>query len=134
MDGKCFISDKEKKAAPEYLKVCGEIEIKQNVKKTIYTSNVGEIEDGHFVDNILACKSGFALYFYIDGKTHDETHKKQNAMVCVTVKGVEIESDKCIIRYTKGGEEEFVYGKDIDDELDSKNDLVHSYVKEGNED
>ena len=75
MDGKCFILDKQKKAVPDYLKVCRDIEIKQNFITTIYTSNAGEIEDGHFVDNILACKSGFALYFYLDGKTHDETGK-----------------------------------------------------------
>ena len=78
----------------EYLKVCG----KFNDDKTIVsTSDIGELEDGSFVADALACKSGFTLYF--------DNHQR-----CVTIKGVEKYDTKCLIRYTIGNEEEeFIY-------------------------
>lgn len=94
LEDKCFASQSKGKRAPDYLKVCGEISIKGNEKNFISTSDVGQIEDGHFVDNILACKSGFALYFYLDNSTRDRTENKEKkmAMLCVTVKGSKINS------------------------------------------
>ena len=78
----------------DYLKVCGKL----NDDKTIAsTSDIGELEDGSFVADFLACKSGFALYFDNQGKEYQR---------CVTIKGVEEYNPKCLIRYTIGNEEE----------------------------
>lgn len=95
----CFNKTSDNKFySSEYLKVCG----KFNDDKTIVsTSNIGELEDGSFVADALACKSGFTLYFDNQGKEYQR---------CVTIKGVEEYDSKCLIRYTIGNEEEeFIY-------------------------
>ena len=114
---KCFISTPRKKStSPDYMKVCGKINIENNKIESISTSDFGKIDDGNFVEDEKACKSGFALYFYINGNTYGTTDM-DTGKICVNVKGVEIgdKLDDCIIRYTKGTEEEFIYNKDDDD-------------------
>lgn len=116
MDDKCFVSTPKKKStSPDYLKVCGKIELDNNKKQSISTSNFGEIEDGNFVEDEKACKSGFALNFFLNGNTQTTTNM-DFAKLCVTVKGVELgaSNNDCIIRYTKGSEEEFIYKDDAD--------------------
>ena len=131
MDGKCFASTPKKKStSPDYLKVCGKIELDNNKKQSISTSNFGEIEDGNFVEDEKACKSGFALNFFLNGKTQKTTNMDL-AKLCVTVKGVELgaSNNDCIIRYTKGSEEEFIYkdDADMDHDLYSSNGFKDCY-------
>ena len=72
----------------------------------IQSAYVGTIEDGNFVFDETACKSGFALYFYGDGNlknpytsnTYDYMYKR-----CVTLRDIEVlSSQSCKISYSIG--------------------------------
>ena len=88
-------------AYPDYMKVCGEIELdadNNDYKKTSINS-IGSVSDGKFVEVLLACKSGFALNFYSDGETTSSTstgiYRK-----CVQYNGIEYKKGgTCKIKY-----------------------------------
>ena len=71
----------EKYSPPNANKECGKIvsfaDNPLNTEKGIYYVNKkgfvypGEVEDGEYVTEDYFCKSGFALYFFKDGKTED---------------------------------------------------------------
>ena len=70
-------------------------------------SDFGLIDDNILVKDVLACKSGFALYF---NKNKETVTNFSMSQVCVTVKGVEKdENSRYVIRYSKGSEIEFIY-------------------------
>ena len=77
--------------------------------------SVGEVEDGDFVTDDKYCKSGFALYFYLNGKVTnpgevdtDTTHPQDtNYMFLRCVTPIKINPDRKIITYKIGeGNEE----------------------------
>ena len=66
-------------------------------------SDIGTVEDGHFVQNPLACKSGFALYFFGNGKLTKTTGIENMYPYCVTIK--EFISSNEVVYSISGGEE-----------------------------
>ena len=97
-----YLNSYKKTTSPDYMKVCGKINIENNKIESISTSDFGKIDDGNFVEDEKACKSGFALYFYINGNTYGTTDM-DTGKICVNVKGVEIgdKLDDCIIDILK---------------------------------
>lgn len=86
-DGICYEEKREKNAVPTIKysspvpnKICGKLAFlddpNDNMKGIYYVSTYeyvykGEVEDGEYVTDEELCKSGFALYFYKDGKSRD---------------------------------------------------------------
>lgn len=86
-DGICYEATRKKNAAtefkyssPEPNKICGKLTFaddpNDNMKGIYYINKMeyvykGEVEDGEYVNDQELCKSGFALYFYKDGKSKD---------------------------------------------------------------
>ena len=135
MVGKCYNKEEvenlpvEKAAFPDYLKVCGEESVAKigstnNYEKKSVTSNyIGSVDDGKFVEDITACKSGFALNFYGDKKTTlsaGETTGNQFKM-CVTVNEVLPYDSNCFINYTLG-ENSYIYN--AEKMVSSSDDLI----------
>ena len=115
MEGMCFKAEDaegailEKKAFPEYFKVCGENSLEYNAGtyriKNTSTNYIGSVDDGKFVEDIRACKSGYALLFYGDGnitKPENENSDGNMFKMCVTINQVEIYDSACYINYTIG--------------------------------
>ena len=71
-------------------------------------SDIGTVEDGHFVQNPLACKSGFALYFFGNDKLTKTTGIANMYPYCVTIKEF-ISSNE--VFYSISGGEEKVYNQ-----------------------
>ena len=92
----------EKIAYPDYMKVCGEIELdaeNNNDFKKASINSIGSVSDGKFVFEEMACKSGFALKFYSDGKTKDTT-ATDIYLKCVEYNGIEYKKvGTCKIKY-----------------------------------
>ena len=98
--------------ASDYFKVCGKISFKTttllNNKGTKYevikieSAYIGTVEDGEFVLNSRACKSGYALPFYPDKTLNDPSVDGINQMFlkCVTVNDIDyVSSSVCTIKY-----------------------------------
>lgn len=43
--------------------------------KSIELTSIGEVEDGEFVTDEKYCKSGFALYFFLNGEIENPGQK-----------------------------------------------------------
>ncbi len=92
-----------------YLKISGKLHVKEvgnnyEVEK-IEESAIGSVPNGEFVFDELACDSGFALYFYGDGKLEDPHSNSNRHMFkkCVTVNSIHrISSRECRITYDDG--------------------------------
>ena len=106
MKNNCFLNEgTEKRAFPDYFKVCGIQTIEKNqesgtyINKKTITSYIGSVEDGNFVEDERACKHGFALYFYGDKKTDTPENENPTNLFkrCVLVNEVD---DNCNIKYT----------------------------------
>ena len=121
--GKCLHSESGSRIFPEYLKVCGRIEIDKptgNLKtytpKIVNTSDIGEVDEYEIVEDERACKTGYALYFYGNkelNKPGDEASISNMFKRCVNF----IESKKlgngCRIKYSLGDEKEYIYNSNI---------------------
>ena len=111
MKDKCSLDSDMKFLSYEYLKVCGELNKDQTLASI---SDFGKVDDGKIVGDVLACKSGFALYFY-DGKNIqiDSNNPNIPLPVCVTAKYAEKDdNNKCIIGYIIGDDEkESIYSE-----------------------
>ena len=111
MKDKCSLDSDMKGLSYEYLKVCGELNKDQTLASI---SDFGKVDDGKIVGDVLACKSGFALYFY-DGKNIqiDSNNPNIPLPVCVTAKYAEKDdNNKCIIGYIIGDDEkESIYSE-----------------------
>lgn len=132
-DGICYEETRKKNAAsefkfspPEPNKICGKLTFADDPNdsmKGIYYINKkeyvykGEVEDGEYVLDEKLCKSGFALYFYKDGKSKDPKDSNtlaSNTMYLMCVTPISINSklsttysvDECSINYkiTENGE------------------------------
>ena len=104
MKDKCYFETNNTKFtcfSYDYLKVCGKLDID---KKISLNSDLGIYEDGEFVGDALACKSGFTLFL-------NENNNNKLFPVCVTITHVEKDGNSCIIRYTKGDNNELFYDK-----------------------
>ena len=99
---------------PDYFKVCGEITFGSTTladnkgvvyyPKTIESAYIGTIEDGKYVYDALACKSGYALPFYPGSSLNDPSllsnNKNRMYLRCVSVNGIDNKrNNKCIIKY-----------------------------------
>ena len=74
--------------------------------KEIVFSDIGSVEDGDFVFDENACKSGFALYFYGNGELNKPHDGNYNYLYkrCVTLEDVEVVDDQeCKIKYSLNG-------------------------------
>ena len=105
-------------------KECGKLILEDDPRseeKGIYYLNKreyvyeGEVEDGEYVSHRRFCKSGFALYFYKDGKTEDPRDTTANTasntlyLRCVTPISVFTDaSGQCSINYKINGNEEIL--------------------------
>jgi len=95
----CSLVSEGNEAYPDYMKVCGEIELDDdsNAVTKIKMDSIGSVSDGKFVKNLLACKSGFALNFYSDGNTDAGT---DIYLKCVQYNGIEYKKgNSCKINY-----------------------------------
>lgn len=65
----------------------------------------GEVEDGEYVNDVTLCKSGFALYFFKDGKSEDPRDESETSsyntmyLRCVTPISVSEKNAECFINY-----------------------------------
>lgn len=99
---------------PDIFKVCGEITFKPNTlpdnKGTYYyplkieSTYIGTVEDGKFVGDAFACKSGYALPFYPDSNlkdpSSDPSYRNGMYLRCVKVNEIDnVHEDKCTIKY-----------------------------------
>ena len=91
---------------PGYLKVKGEIEFKKdsnNLYSSISTKSdyIGTVPKGKFVEDEMACETGFALNFYPDGNLKDPAlggyYNSRTYKKCVEVNSVD--SENCVITY-----------------------------------
>ena len=109
MNGLCYLYKNigSIHAYPDYMKICGEImfdteENNYGHLKTA-TNSIGSVKDGKFVDDELACESGFTLDFYPNGATtldSSSTIPNTKYKRCVTYDGVEYKKNGyCIIKY-----------------------------------
>ena len=109
MTNLCFNYDKDTstttEAWPDYNKIPGNIVLDDEdngyQKLKVSADSIGSVKDGDFVENELACKSGFALNFYADNTLETPTspvypiYKK-----CVQFSGFELKGPYCNIKYT----------------------------------
>ena len=112
--------------SPPWTKLYGKISFNQSEPEnnngkvykvnTIESAYLGTIEDGEYILDTEACKSGYALYFYPDGNLNDtyigttSSYKNKMYKRCVTVQSIDRENrNSCKIRYTIGGGEEHIY-------------------------
>ena len=111
MEDKCLITTNEgttTKAYPDYFKLCGNQTIvkssDQYELKNTSMNYIGSIEDGLFVEDQKACKSGYALLFYGDKNiTQPENDEEDNMfLMCVTVNEVQKDNSNCYIKYSIG--------------------------------
>ena len=96
---------------PDYLKARGKITFNETTDTTgkiyepskIEYSDIGTVEDGEFVYDELACKSGFALYFYGNSELTNPYDSSYNYMYkkCVTLEEVEKFPSSSGISYCK---------------------------------
>ena len=142
----CELVSENKKAYPDYMKVCGEIEFDDNnVQTKIKMDSIGSVSDGKFVINELACKSGLALNFYPDGKTTSTSPSAIYYPKCVQYNGIEYRNngDSCKIKYILDKKDYYYDADTIDINLingvkqtfcskfkfiDTKLDLFNKYV------
>lgn len=137
----CYYKDKVTAIlSPDYSKVCGEITFDPttltNNEGTKYdllkieTAYIGTVEDGKFVYDAKACKSGYALPFYPDSSLKDPSTTGINKMYLKCVKVNEIDNanalgNYCIIKY----DTDQIYNIDqIDQSIYQGN--MHNFCKE----
>lgn len=103
---------------PDIFRVCGKITFHSqtlpNDKGTYYQiekvekNYIGTVDDGEFVGDVKACKSGYALYFYpgsnggsLDDPSTDPIYQNTMRLKCVSVDGVTHDdyNSQCIIKY-----------------------------------
>lgn len=74
---------------------------------------IGSVKDNEFVEDPIACSSGFAIKFYPDGTLKDpsNSYPNQKFYKCVTVKDVGYYNGNCYIKY--GDNDEIYFGSDI---------------------
>ena len=158
MDGLCYLKTESgsiKQASPDYMKVCGEISLDkpENNYAKLKTSvnSLGSVDNGKFVENSMACKSGFALWFYPNGKISNPsltTVPNTPYLMCVQFNGIEYKkSGSCKINYIIG-ENKYVYDFDKTDisayssptsvcsnfkKIETSLDLLNQYISKVNE-
>ena len=101
----------------EFFKVCGKITKFDKMSSTTYgdtyypleieNSYIGTVDDGEFVYDENACKSGFALYFYANKALKNPSTNTDNHMfkMCVTL--VDIKGQKIKYKIGSGNENEY---------------------------
>ena len=120
LNGLCYLSSGAySNAYPDFMKVCGEITLDSStyLKTKITVNSFGSVDNGKFVDNMMACKSGFALEFYSDGKiTNPSSSSSGPFLKCVQVNGLEYKrtGGGCNIKYIVGNNN-YVYDTDKTD-------------------
>ena len=97
------------KAFPDYFKICANQTIIKSGTNPYQLKNtsanyIGSIEDGVFVEDPRACKSGYALNFYGDKNITQPTDDTSGNMflMCVTVNEVQKDNSNCYIKYSIG--------------------------------
>ena len=158
MKGLCYLNNNGaiKEALPQYamMELCGEItldtEANNYVKLKTAANSIGSVDEGKFVEDEKACKSGFALDFYPNGEiknsgagaTSMTAYKK-----CVQYDGIEYKKTggSYIIKYILNKKN---YNYDVDKSdiitnknifcdnfkfMDSKLDLFKQYIDKVNE-
>ena len=105
--GKCL--DNGNKYRPGPLKVCGEIDSfnADSTKKSVKMDYIGSVKEGAFVDNKLACETGFALKFYKDDTATTPSHEYYK---CVTLIDTD---DNCNLEYSIGDNKYYYNGAHV---------------------
>ena len=100
--------------SPDYSKVCGEINFETSSLGsnlgtkyeilTIKSAYIGTVPDGKFVQDVKACKSGYALPFYPDSTLIDPSLDTSNAnkmyLKCVNINDIDYKGyHNCIFKY-----------------------------------
>ena len=104
-----YIPSKTRSCVEDYGKVGGIISFIHDNSNFYYITKkenafLGTVKDGEFVENSLACESGFALEFYPDGGLKDPSSSNSNNPVkkCVTVNSIDVydsTNGNCAINY-----------------------------------
>ena len=142
MAGYCYKNDGTntniKQIPPSFGKVCGRLEVAKynNIDKHYQSSvrmdKIGSLNDGEFVSDPRACKSGFALGFYYDKSLNMPTNgDTEQYGVCVTYKGMEtgVNGDLIIKFLFNNKEYSYNYGSgSLPSNLDTKLQLFKEYV------
>lgn len=95
---KCYDKDKNYNVAPSFGKVCGKYNFDTSANnyaiKSIEMQSIGSVGLEEFVQDERACESGFALYFYPNKKTEQETGVISGGYgMCVNLIGAKANSD-----------------------------------------
>ena len=140
MAGYCYKSDGTniKQIPPSFGKVCGLLEVKKYANNnnhyisSVRMDKIGSLNDGDFVYDQRACKSGFAVPFYPDKTLNDPNNgDTKSYAVCVTYKGMEtgVNGDLIIKFLFNNKEYSYNYGSgSLPPNLDTKLQLFKEYV------
>ena len=107
----CYNSNSGNSYYPGFLSVCGKMDIYQSYYGNSYShssteiAEIGSVEDGQFVEDELACSSGFSLQFFTNKKTYNYYDNTLFKM-CVTLVDV---YDNGYIKYRIGSDEDQIY-------------------------
>ena len=111
---KCRIYDTTKNQyyyyAPGFKEVCGKITTEtrnDNIEiKEIDSNKIGSQSAGTFVDDMVACESGFAIQYCLDGNYECSSTSKtsQKKYKCVDVIEIDLLND-CTIKYNDGAKD-----------------------------
>ena len=111
-ENKCYSKEEMLRYTPGFFKVCGKINGDSNNEiNSIDANEIGSQENGVFVWDEKACKSGYAVYYPLN---EDLSATKIDSMYkrCVTVTGVEKGDKDCILKYKIKNETEYMYNVD----------------------
>lgn len=115
--GLCYYEKKEDttpehEEGAEYNQVCGKMTLDKSQETDgnieykpikIESNYMGSVDDGEFVLDEKACKSGYALYFYGDGSLINpgKTHYPNQRMYkkCISINQFENKDSGCVINY-----------------------------------
>lgn len=73
------------------------------VLKDISTAKIGSLEEGTYVYDVRACKSGFGIKYYPDNNLEEPDNHYTSAHQyyrCVKVKEINMIGDSCVIKYS----------------------------------
>lgn len=108
MDGLYYLKEDsgETYAYPDYMKIHGEINLDKAENNyqllKISVNSIGSVDNGKFVEDERACKSGFALEFYPNGAISDTSSTfNTKYKKCVQFDGIEYKKNggTCKIKY-----------------------------------
>ena len=118
--------------APGFQEVCGKIKTSEDYETIleIESNKIGSQNTGTFVEEMAACKSGYAIEYCLDGTYECKDSRISKSLKCIDVKEINL-LNGCTIKYNDGNEDMFIkLDKDLDDclEIQVKLEMFEKYV------